>query len=63
MLSHDSVVNYYKTNFGMIQHHNWNLTELEDMLPWEREIYVGMLMKHLDDEKAEYEKQQKKMRG
>jgi hypothetical protein len=63
MLSHDSVVNYYKTNFGMIQHHNWSLTELEDMLPWEREIYVGMLMKHLDDEKAEYEKQQKKIRS
>jgi len=33
------------------------LTELENMLPWEREIYIGMLVKHLEDEKAEYEKQ------
>lgn len=46
----------------MIQHHNWSLTELENMLPWEREIYVGMLVKHLEDEKAEYEKQERKNR-
>ena len=60
MLSHDSVVNYYKTNFGMIQHHNWSLTELEDMLPWEREIYVGMLIEYIkeEDERIKREQQQ-----
>ena len=63
MLSHDSVVNHYKTNFGMIQHHNWSLTELENMMPWEREIYVGMLVTHLEEEKAEYEKQERKNRS
>ena len=63
MLSHDSVVNHYKTNFGMIQHHNWSLTELENMLPWEREIYVGMLVTHLEEEKEEYEKQERKNRS
>ena len=47
----------------MIQHHNWSLTELENMLPWEREIYIGMLVKHLDDEKVEYEKQERKNRS
>ena len=47
----------------MMQHHKYSLTELDNMMPWEREIYVGMLMKHLDDEKAEYEKQQKKIRS
>ena len=51
MLSHDSVENYYKTNFMMMQHHNYSLKELEDMMPWEREIYIGLLMNHLEEEK------------
>ena len=49
-LSHDSLENYYKTNFGMMQHHNYSLTELENMIPWEREVYVQLLMKHLEEE-------------
>ena len=34
----------------MKQHHNWSLTELENMYPWEREIYVGLLMKYVEEE-------------
>ena len=37
----------------MIQHHNWSLTELENMLPWEREIYVGMLIDELKEKELE----------
>jgi hypothetical protein len=33
-----------------MQHHKYSLTELEGMLPWEREIYVGMLIKHIKEE-------------
>jgi hypothetical protein len=47
----------------MIQHHNWSLTELENMLPWEREIYVGMLVTHLEEEKEEYERMERKNRS
>ena len=47
----------------MIQHHNWSLTELENMLPWEREIYIGMLIKHLEDEKLAQKKQERKNRS
>jgi trehalose-6-phosphate synthase len=57
------VENYYKQNFAMIQHHSWSLSELDNMLPWEREIYSGLLMKHLEAEKAEHDKQQRKMKG
>ena len=46
----------------MIQHHNWSLTELENMIPWEREIYIGLLMQALEDEKLEHEKQERKMK-
>ena len=47
----------------MMQHHKYSLTELEEMLPWEREIYIGLLLNHLEEEKAEHDKQAKKNRS
>ena len=40
----------------MMQHHNYNLKELEDMIPWEREIYIGLLMNHLKEENEKIER-------
>ena len=34
----------------MVQHHNWSLTELENMIPFERQIYVDMLIEHVEQE-------------
>lgn len=34
-----------------MQHHSYSLTEIENMIPWEREIYVTMLINHLQEEK------------
>jgi len=34
-----------------MQHHNYSLTEIEEMMPWEREIYIALLMQYLEDEK------------
>jgi len=33
-----------------MQHHKYSLTELNEMLPWEREIYVMMLIQHVKEE-------------
>lgn len=30
-----------------MQEHGYTLTELENMMPWEREVYIGMLVTHL----------------
>ena len=60
MLSHDSLENYYKTNFAMMQHHKYSLEEIENMLPWEREIYIGLLTKFLEEEKEKVKKEQKR---
>ena len=35
----------------MMQHHNYSLSELENMIPWEREIYQKMLIQLLEEEK------------
>jgi hypothetical protein len=34
-----------------MQHHKYSLTELENMIPWERNIYLSMLIKYLEEEK------------
>jgi len=41
-----------------MQHHNYSLTELEDMMPWEREIYVNLLMNYLEQEKQRQQSKQ-----
>ena len=41
----------------MIQHHRWSLTEIENMMPWEREVYIGLLIEHLEELKKEQAKQ------
>ena len=45
-----------------MQHHNYSLSDLENMLPWEREIYVDMLITHIkeENEKEQRRKQQGK---
>jgi hypothetical protein len=43
----------------MMQHHNYSLTELEEMLPWEREIYIGLLMNFLREEKERQEQEKR----
>lgn len=50
-LSHETLFNHYDTNFQLMQHHNYTLTELDSMLPFEREIYVQMLNNFLEKQK------------
>ena len=41
-----------------MQHHKYNLTELDSMMPWEREIYMGLLMEHLEEERERLAKEE-----
>ena len=40
----------YRNNFALMQHHKYSLTELQNMIPWEREIYIGLLMEYVKEE-------------
>ena len=42
-----------------MQHHNYSLSDLNNMMPWEREIYVDMLVEHLKEEKKRQDEQQR----
>jgi hypothetical protein len=46
----------------MIQLHHWSLTEIEDMLPYEREIYLTMLNEHVKEENRRMREAQAKSR-
>ena len=48
-------------NFALMQYHKYSLTELEEMLPFEREVYVAMLVKFLEEEKQRMEAQRAKL--
>jgi|TARA_X000000368_G_scaffold254752_1_gene201385 hypothetical protein len=48
---HMDLENYYKLNFSLMQYHKYSLTEIENLIPWERDIYVGMLQQYLEDER------------
>jgi|TARA_B100001121_G_scaffold304397_1_gene319865 hypothetical protein len=48
---HMNLENYFNLNFSLMQYHKYSLTEIENMMPWERDIYVQMLMNHLEEEK------------
>ncbi len=41
-----------------MQHHKYSLTELEDMIPWERDIYISMLVQYIDEENERIKQQQ-----
>ena len=49
-MAHEDLVSYYKLNFALMQHHKYSLTEIENMMPWERDIYLGLLNQYIEDE-------------
>jgi hypothetical protein len=49
--------NYYKLNFALLQYHKYSLTEVENLIPWEREVYVALLKAHLEEEKLKAQQQ------
>ena len=49
-----------RTNFSLMTHHSYSLEDLENMMPWEREIYVTLLTQWI---KEENEKRKRANRG
>ena len=49
-MAHTNLESYYRTNFALIQHHKYSLTDIENMMPWEREVYVTLLTQYIEEE-------------
>lgn len=53
---------YFKLNFALMQFHKYSLTEIENMLPWERDIYVELLKEHIEEEELKAKQDANKQR-
>ena len=49
-MAHMDLESYFKLNFALMQHHKYSLTEIENMMPWERDIYLGLLNQYIEEE-------------
>ena len=38
------------TNFAMMQHHKYSLSDINEMMPWERDVYVSLLNDYIAQE-------------
>lgn len=56
MLNHDTLQNHYEVNFELVQHHHYNLTEIENMMPFERQYFIELLIKYLNEKAQQQEK-------
>ena len=43
-----------------MQHHKYNITEIENMIPWERDIYVDMLINYIKEENERRKREQER---
>jgi 3-methyladenine DNA glycosylase AlkD len=54
-MMHDNLANMLQSNFAMMQHHKYSLSDIEGMLPWERRVYIEMLINHVKEENEKSE--------
>jgi len=48
-LNHNTLENYYKTVFSLVQHHKYSLSDVDNLIPFERDIYVQMLITYIKE--------------
>jgi len=59
-MAYMTLESYFRVNFALMQYHKYSLTEIENMMPWERDIYVGLLQQHLEEEEQKQKQNQSK---
>jgi len=50
---YNTLENYYRTNFSLMQHHKYSLTEIENMMPWERTVYISLLNQWIKEQEEQ----------
>jgi hypothetical protein len=52
-------VNWYQTNFALARSEYYSIAEIENMMPWERQIYIALLSNHIKEENKRLEEMQR----
>ena len=53
MLSHNNLANYYKNIFNMTQHHGYKISDIENLIVYEFDVYVAMLEQLIKEKQLE----------
>ena len=50
MLCHMTLPDYYQIMFSLAQHHKYSITEIENLIPYERDLYFEMLVNFIREQ-------------
>jgi hypothetical protein len=50
VLSHISLADYYKVVFALAQHHKYSISDIENLMPYERDIYYNMIINYIAEQ-------------
>jgi len=42
---------YYKSIFSLAQHHKYSISDIENLMPYERDLYMDMLIEFIESTK------------
>lgn len=51
-VSHNTLSSYYILNFNLMHFHKYSITDIESLIPFERDIYVGLLQSQIEEENS-----------
>lgn len=54
-MSGNTLENYYQVIFSLVQHHKWSISEIENLVPFERDIYVTMTVNYIKEVESQHE--------
>jgi len=57
-IAREDLESYYRINFALMQYHKYSLTELENMIPWERDIYTSLLKQYIEEQNLKNQQQE-----
>ena len=57
-IARENLEAYYRINFSLMQYHKYSLTELENMMPWERDIYTTLLKQYIEEQNLKNQQKQ-----
>jgi hypothetical protein len=63
LMSHEELTSYMQTNFALIKFHNYTLEDIEEMIPWEREVYIILVENWIKQQNDQAREQASKQRG
>ena len=58
-----NLTSHFDYNFALVHSHKWSFTEIENMLPWERDIYLIKMDEWIKEENIKTEEHNRKMKN